>query len=529
MLLESFFTNLDRPVFALRNLPEVVRGAMFSRYSRSPHDLRTLFLREFLRDPESGLSVLEQGVTETDVLVNVQRAENFYKRVLAGYGDDSVAELAGAHLACERVSNLAVKVIEDSRIGISPIEKSTRYVRFDDRVNGQYQYYRPAEIMASPHAERFIQTIDHLFDVYSMLVQEMISYFKAHFPRDPTQESERAYESTIRAKACDTVRGLLPAATLTNIGLYGNGRAFEYLLVKMRASRLTEARELSQVMFGELRQVIPAFITRAYDGYGDELDDYLRRSRDNIEQVATDFWRVDNRYPPSNDPVKLVWWDPEAEDKVVAAILYPARHEEMVEILRYVRTLRREQKRQIIPAYCAHRGNRRHKPGRAFEHVYYLFDLLGNFGIYRDLHRGRMLTQEPQQLTVIHGYDDPAVWIVDAGYADEYKAALDRATETFLALEKDLPVAAQYVVPFAFRRRWYQHINLRELYWQTELRTVPQGHPDYRVICQEMFRQVQAIHPFLVEAMKFVDLNQYDLERREAERRIDERLRHLRT
>jgi thymidylate synthase ThyX len=252
-LLAPFVTDLDAPIFGLRNLPEVVKGALFSRYSRSDKSLRRILLDEFIQAPESGFAAIvgeyapgdaANAVQAAEQLVAVRQAEAFYERVLIGYGDDSVAELGGAHVACEGVSNIAAKALEDSRIGISPLEKSTRYVVFNRKVDGRYRYAREPRIMASRHAARYEAALDGLFDAYSALLEPTIAHVRARAPRD-AGTSERAYNSATRAKACDLLRGLLPMATLTNVGLFGNGRAFEYLLTRLYAAPLDELRALA--------------------------------------------------------------------------------------------------------------------------------------------------------------------------------------------------------------------------------------------------------------------------------------------
>src|SRR5256885_9270654 len=223
-VLSRYFTNLDRPVFALRNLPEVVKGALFSRYSRTEKSLRRVLLDEFINDPESGFAGIAAshvfGVgtpADVDDMVAVKRAEEFYERVLVGYGDDSVAELAGAHVAMERVSTLAAKALEDSRIGISPLEKSTRYVRFDrPGPDGRRLYHRGPEL-SHPAYE---PAADALFETFSSLLEPLTTATRERFPIEP-DETDRAWKSATRAKALDLLRGLLPPGTLTNLGLSG--------------------------------------------------------------------------------------------------------------------------------------------------------------------------------------------------------------------------------------------------------------------------------------------------------------------
>src|SRR4030081_471352 len=282
-LLARYFTNLDRPVFALRNLPEVVKGALFSRYSRTEKSLRRVLLEEFINEPDSGFEALAGKPTEGDDMVAVHRAEEFYERVLVGYGDDSVAELAGAHVAVERTSTLAAKALEDSRIGISPLEKSTRYVRFDrPGPDGRHLFYRGPEL-AHPDYEKAAASLLH---AYTGLLEPLTQAIRERFPIEP-DETERAWKSATRAKALDLLRGLLPAGTLTNLGLFGNGRAFEYLITKMAPHDLPECRHLATDLHRELALVIPAFVKRALDDrYGRPSAERMARIRSETAKLA---------------------------------------------------------------------------------------------------------------------------------------------------------------------------------------------------------------------------------------------------
>jgi thymidylate synthase ThyX len=516
-LLDRYCTNLDRRVFALRNLPEVVKGALFSRYSRTEKSLRRVLLDEFLRDPASGL---QPGAGDrTDELVDAERAEDFYRRVLVGYGDDSVAELAGAHLAVERVSNLAAKALEDSRIGLSPLEKSTRYVRFDrPGPDGRFPYHRGPEL-AHPAYE---PAMEALFEAYSGLVGPLTERVREAHPIE-SGESERAWKSATRARALDLLRGLLPAGTLTNLGLYGNGRAFEYLLTKLSASDLPECRALSGEMHAELAQVIPAFVRRALDErYGGPAAAYLAEARRRVASLAP---RADpaQAATPAGPAVRLVHADTDAERRVVAAALFP--HSDLPLAALQAADLDVE---RVLAALLEGRGNRRHRAPRALEHVHYTFEITANFGAYRDLQRHRMLTQERQALGTALGYDAPPD-LARYGVEARFREAVEGAAAAHRALATDLgPALAQYVVPLAFRARWYFHVSLREVYHLCELRSGPEGHPDYRWVAQELFRLVRQTHPRLAAYARFVDMGGGDaLERRASERRIDRRLAEL--
>ena len=508
-LLSRYFTNLDRPVFALRNLPEVVKGALFSRYSRTEKSLRRVLLDEFINEPDSGFEKLAGAPASEEDMVAVRRAEEFYERVLVGYGDDSVAELAGAHVAVEQASTLAAKALEDSRIGISPLEKSTRYVRFDRRgSDGRYLYYRGPELA---HAD-YEPAADVLFETYSRLVEPATDAIRQRFPQEDG-ESDRAWKSATRAKALDLLRGLLPAGTLTNLGLFGNGRAFEYLITKMAAHELVECRRIASDLHGELSLVIPSFVRRALDEkYGMPAMERLGRTREAVKRLARQ-----GRPGLTQPGVRLVDFDRDAERKVVAAALFPHSDLRLDEQAGDPQT--------VLDALLADRSNRRQRPPRALEHAEYTFEIVANFAAYRDLHRHRMLTQDRQPLDTTLGYDSPP-YLAELGMHDAFDRVVEAAAGTNQRLERDLgPALAQYIVPLAFRMRWYVRANLREVYHLCELRTTPQGHPDYRAIAQQMFLRVQEVHPRLAGYARFVDLGPGDeLERRRSEQKIDAKI-----
>jgi len=534
--LAPFFTNLTEPVFGLK-LPQEIAGALFSRYSRSTKSLRRTFLDEFLGDPELALQELLGGMAPAgDHSAALKKARAFYDRVLVGYGDDSVAQLGGAHLACEGISNVAVKLLEDARIGIAPLEKSTRYVRFDQKdENGSYLFYREPRIMGSRHRAAYLETMDLLFKSYSRQLDPMIEFVKRSLPieaievRHPEsgeplayREAEKdeklkkwaegAYRSTVRAQACDLLRGYLPAATRTNAGFFGVGQAFEYLLTKLYSHELTEARSLAGAIHRELNQLIPSFVKRA------KRSDYLAESFTATRTLAQKLVRIKPAEPRKQ--VTLIDYDRAAEDRVIAAILYPHLRHPLEQLRKLTSKLSKKQRQRILDEYLKRRRHRRDKPGRATENVYYTFDIIGNLGLYRDLQRHRILTQERQDFTTAHGYDIPEE-IVQAGFKGDFDRCMAKAADLYERIYQDFPLEAQYVVPFAFKTRWYMKMNLREAVFIGELRTTPQGHPDYRKIVQLMWKEIQRVHPFLAKYAKFIDWQSYRLGRLQSEMRTE--------
>ncbi len=523
-ILAPFCSNLDKDIFVLTNLPEVVKGALFSRYSRSPKSLRRLLLDEFINDEISGFAdIVAFGKgSGKEQAVATKKAEEFYDRVLVGYGDDSVAELGGAHVACENVSNIASKLLEDSRLGISPLEKSTRYVYFDEKINGKYRYFIDKDIMNSRFADNYIKTCDSLFDSYAKFIEPTKKYLTEKFPRG--DESERAYNSTIRAKACDILRGFLPASTSTNVGLYGNGRSFEYLITKLHAGELSEQNKIATELLAELMKTMPSFVKRATGKYGDPTIKFISGTSKGMQKIADTIFSED--YAQNNSEVALTAYDKDAIDRLAAASIYPYTQLPFSEIKKTIAQMPKGKKLEIIDEYLKRRENRRHKPMRGFEHTTYEFDLMCNYASYRDLHRHRVLTQQRQDLGVNLGFDTP-VEMKEIGIEREFIEEMEGAKETYLKIRPTLRKQSQYIVPFAYRIRWSNFLNLRELYHLVELRSTIQGHPDYRRIVLKMLEEVKKVHPELVAHMKFVDYRQAGLERLESEKKIDKKLEEL--
>lgn len=521
--LAPFMTNLDKPVFVLVNLPEVVKGALFSRYSRTSKSLRRVLLEEFIQQPETGFNTIVghaevQGVEQS---VAIKKAEEFYDRVLVGYGDDSVAELASSHIAIEDLSNVATKFIQDSRIGFSPLEKSTRYVYFDQQRDGKWLYYREPAIMQSSYADAYIATCDKLFETYAKLIPKISAWVMERNPQG--EASERAYKAATRAKTCDILRGLLPASTLTNMGAMANGRAFEYLITKMYASELQELTDIAAAMHSELGKVIPSFVKRAGEKYGKEMQDYIAINENNMRQLSAQYGAKLPTYDPE---LTLVDYDKDAEEKIVAYCLYQYTSLPLVELKQRVKNMPQEEKERILASYVGQRQNRRQKPGRAFENTYYTFDILANFGAYRDLQRHRVLTQERQLVSCKHGYSLPPE-IVETGYEAEYRDVMEMAKATWEEINAKVPKQAQYVVPLAYKIRWYFSLNLREAFHLCELRSMQQGHPDYRKIAQGMYSEINRVHPSFGRFMNFVDMKEYGMERIEAEKKLDKKLEEM--
>jgi thymidylate synthase ThyX len=505
--LAPYVTNLDGPVFALVNLPEVVKGALFARYSRTTKSLRRLFLDEFAED-----------VGETGELTSAgtKRADKLYDNVFVEYGDDSVAQLGGVHLACEQSSQLLCKALEWGRLA-AYLEQSTRYMRYDGKPDGRWRATVPPEIAGTDLEPRFGAYLDTVFETYGKLFDPLFAWFSERFPKEPN-DSDFVYRSTITAKTCDTLRVLLPACTRSNLGIYATGQSYEQLLMRLAAHPLAEMREYGQLMLVELRKVIPSFLKRVdVPDRGTAWSAYWRDQRERVEEAAGK--ALLGVGPEQRLEVTLTDFDPDGEIKVAAAVLYAASDLPDDQLLAHVRAMTPEQRAELLAASVGSRANRRHKPGRAWERTQYRFDVLCDYGAFRDLQRHRPLTIEWQRLTTEHGADVP-----DAIDAAGIRGDWDRVMDAGRAMEQELCAAgleevAQYAVPMAFRIRFAMQMTAREAMHLTELRSQPQGHPTYRRVAQAMHTLIGGVHPAIAGAFTYLSYEDVDLERLEAERR----------
>ena len=528
-ILSKHFSNTDGDVFAIITPQQVDRGALMSRYSRTDKSMRQIFLDEFLK--------------------NTNRGEEFYNRVLLEYGDDSVAELGEAQIAIEGLSNIAVKKIEDRRIGLSYLEKSSRYVAWNKKENGKFRFYRDPEIQTSRYAEIYEDACNFSFEVYSRNIEQMVNYVREKYPitkykfKDSRDGKEKEfpklkeesdiksanmiYRGSTKAKALDILRGLLPASTLTNVGITGNGRAFEYLLTVLGASNLKEEQDLASKIKKELDTTIKSFVRRADDKYGKALQEYLKSLKKKSKSTTSK--KIKSEVVEGSS-TKLVDYESEKEaiDKIICSIMYEQSPSTSYQnILKQVKKIPEKEKYKIINQFAKLRTNRRYRPPRAFESTYYTFDLCNNFGMFRDFHRHRALTLERQLLTTDHGYHIPNE-VKILGIEKDFKECMENTKNTFNKIRKKLPEQAQYVVNFAYNYQYFMKFNLREACHLLELRTVPQGHVDYRKVAQDMYKQIQKVHPTLSSIIKFADLKEYELERFESEKRTEEKRKKIR-
>jgi len=521
--LEAFASNPRGIISVLRNLPPEITGALCSRASRASGSLWEVLLQEYLYpivngDDRGVAKELEETVAFLKDhgfknILNNQRAQAFYSKWLSQYGDDSIAQITGTHVIAWGISQVAMKFIEDQRVGLEPIEKSTRYVNFGSKSGGRYLYYIPRpDLERYGLLDEYRAVMDQLFDTYVSLLPPLQTWLRANFDEK---------DSVLEKKAFDTLRGLLPMATLGQVAFRGNAQAFEYLINRTARHPLGELRWFAQDLKRELDTEIPSLLLRISDEKSQEYQTYLNRRYENVRKLEV---REEiDRVPRAE--VRLVELDPESETKILAAILFQQSHGTWEQALAVAGSWGEEERRKVFDAYLPSRKGRWYKVGRAFESAYMRFEIVMDIGSYRDLHRHRMMTQERQVFSAHHGFATPAE-LVEAGLSERFERAVERAAELFRKLEPLDRELAQYAVPLACRVRFYQWQNFRQLFWEAELRTVSQGHPDYRFIEHEKYRLIREKFPMIASYM-LVDTNDYAIARRGTEERILEKEKRI--
>lgn len=492
-LLSPYFTNIDGPVFGLVNMPETVKGAMFARYSRYSGSLRRMFLDEFAEEiPGDGRPFDGQ---------EGERAAGLYERVFIGYGDDSIAQVGGAHLACEWVSNLLTKILQRGRLA-AYLEQSTRYIPYDKPMpGGGYRYYTDADL-----GEGYRETIDELFTIYAIGLETVTKWAAERWPRG--DEPEAAWMRSIRAKALDLLRGLLPAATLSHVGMFASGQAYEQLLMRMLASPLPEARNYAGLILDELEKMIPSFVARVQrPERGGEWINYLRDRRVRAESAVARFGldRPDPAATIAGPSVRLTHVDGDVTGLLASSLFEQANVSEET-LRKRISGLPGEERAGLVAELAGERNNRRHRPGRGWESIRYRFEIVCDYGAFRDLQRHRLLTVQWQRLGPELGAEVPEE-VEASGFGSEYRRALDISREEFHRLEDvGLSDAASYALCLGYRIRFVLDMNAREAMHLIELRSGREGHPSYRAVAQAMYDEISAVHPSIANAMNHADL-----------------------
>ncbi len=518
------FSNEDKDVFLVKIDRMIDRGALLSRYSRAASlDIRDIYRKEF------------EG--------NAARGRDFYKRVFLEYGDESISELVTAQMAVQNISNILTKAIEDLRVGLSYLEKSSRYVRYDKKVDGRYLYLdsQKAGIPENCSSD-YVSLCDSLFDFYANNYENALKFYREKYPmenivfNDPgkgpqhiddfdgeeRKSAEKSYASSVRARALDDLRFLLPTSTLTNLGISGNGRAFINLIQKLKYTAVPEALNIADSMYNELEKELPELINSAVSTHGMELIQY----RKDLSSMEIDLLGQETRKLPD---VELLQYDEDqkALKNSLSIFAFSNGNVDLTSAYKGISSKKGEELAETVNRMASLRKNRRNKLHRVFESVPYLFQITTNYGAFRDLQRHRFISINRQPLSDRFGFDMPP-FFEETDLKDEYTSLMSNASEVYRKIEEHgSKHLAQYALPYAYRYPVSAYMNLREATFFCELRSTPQAHPDLRKIAIDIYHEIQKANPSLAPLMKFVDQGEYSLGRLKSEQSKERKLKDL--
>ncbi len=506
--LEDKVTSVDGDVYGFYEdgLSPITVAAAMARLSRRGDDMRITILDEFTE---------KEG-----------KDEGLLKRVITAFGDDSVQQLVGQYIVVENASNLLTKKLEWGRLA-AYLEQSTRYIYFDQKDGeGKYRYYVPPYLKASVR-KKYVQTMDEIFDQYSEMVHKLTDYVQSN-SSVPDEQRDMAWRGATRAQACDAARPALPVATKSTVGIFASGQALESLIMHLLGDELPEARISGESMLAEARKTVPTFLERAdKPDRGGAAIAYRANVAKSLRNIANS--QLSEAHSADFEPVRLLSAWPRNELDIVPDILYEHSHSSISELKKQAEKWSYAQKKIVFDAAIGERLNRRHKPGRAFEKIHYSWDILCDYGIFRDLQRHRMVDDMNwQQLTPRYGYEIPTL-VEDAGLSELFEKCFDLSLELYSLLQDaGYENEAQYATLLGHKMRWKMTFNAREAFHFIELRTSPQGHPGYRKIGQQIYEKICEVHPLIGEAMKFVNQDEDpELSRLAAERYTQFKLNQL--
>ena len=506
--LTDAITSVDGNVYAFTDKlsPATIAAAM-ARLSRRGDDMRVTLLDEFAGKIGKDRKLLE--------------------RVITAYGDDSVQQLAGLHFVVEDASNLLTKKLEWGRLA-AYLEQSTRYIYYDQKdAEGHYRYVVPGHFKPIVK-KQYCDAMDTIFGLYSAMVRQLTDFVRSN-SNTPEKERDIAWQGATRAQACDAARAVLPVATKSTVGVFASGQALESLIMRLLSDRLPEAQATGQDLLQQARQVVPMFLERAdKPERGGAAVAYRAITDQGVEKLAQEYLPAAHASADTQAVTLVDFW-PKNELLLVPDMLYDHSDLSQEQLQAAVNAWPYDQKLAVFKAYVGERLNRRHRPGRALEKAHYSWDLVCDYGIFRDLQRHRMVEDLAwQPLSPRYGYEVPKL-IEDAGLTEPFEACFDISLKLYSALQQaGYQLEAQYATLLGHRMRWKVTYNAREAFHLHELRTSPQGHPGYRKLVLQMHEKLAEVHPLLAESMKFVNTDEDpELTRLAAERYTQFKLSQL--
>ncbi len=505
-ILKKFVTNTESDVYCIKNLPEEVISVLFAYYSRSENTFRENLLK-LMAQGDINLKNIKDIYDDNEQLSEAkEKAAKFHEKWVINYGHSSIAEHSDLKFALHNISNVFTKIIEDNRLGRFT-EKSSRYVIFNKDA-----FIKPKKIMDSEFKDEYLDVMNLLFNTYEKLQEPMMNFIKQRMPKNEST-SDRAYEASVKAKACDNIRYLLPAATLTSMGMSINARCAAHAIKKLLSSDLEECQNIGKLMLEEGKKICPTLLKHA------DFNNYINETNKEMFKLAE---KLGYEAVSAEQPVKIIIYDADVENKLISAILYRYSNKNFNNILEKVKSMSKEEKENILDEFLK-RMERFDYPLRELEHINFTMEMLMDLGAFRDVQRHRLVTQTNQLNTCDHGFDIPED-IIEAGFKKEYETALLKAKSLYDKMKTKSPQEAQYVVPYAFRKQMLFTWNLRELEHFIRLRSGEHGHISYRRIAQKCHEEIEKLFPLLAKYLR-VNKNEYYLGRLKSEIKFDEKLK----
>ena len=454
-------------IYLLKDMPPEVKAVTFAKCSRSPDSFKDI-AKELTED----------------------KSRQFHEKWVVGYGHSSVAEHAVLSIAIENISILATKVIEDNRLA-SFTEKSTRYQIFN-----RDKYYIPTNILNDKeYLNIYTETQNFLFDTYVNLSEKMIDFMKTKIQKEEGM-SDIQYQTILKSKACDDIRFLLTPATLTNMGMTINARNLEHAITKMLSHPLLEIQNIGNTLKQIGQEETPTLLKYA------NPNNYISETNKKLNTITQNVLTNSNNIDETN--VTIVNYEKDAENKLIIALLYKYSTLSYNQIKEQVSNMSSEDKLKIIDEALNQRDPH-DQPIRELEHIYYTFDILVDYGAFRDIQRHRMVTQTNQKLTPNIGYSTPKL-LIEAGFENIFKECIEKAKIAYHKFYEKYPNESEYLLPLAFKKRVLMTWNLRELHHFISLRSGPMGHYSYRIIAQQCYKEIEQIHPILAKYIR-VNMN----------------------
>ncbi|MBP7859729.1 FAD-dependent thymidylate synthase [Patescibacteria group bacterium] len=522
LMVKPFASSVYGNPYSISMLSAETVAAICSRSSRTTGDLREIMAKEYIepfiaQKNKHGVAMKNfvsflNKTSMYDIFAN-PRAREFFIKWLAQYGDDSIAQMAGVSVVFPAISQIAIKHIENLRQGIAFLEQSTRYVDFGEKINGNYKYYTDPTLSKIGLEKEYKNAMDNLFDTYCNLKRKLEEVLAKKYPN----ESPKVRSAYI----FDNIRALLPVSALSQMTMFTSGQALEYLIAKSLKHNLSEIKWVGLSLYNEMQKTVPSFLTRIDSDSSSKYQNYLVDKNKAIKKIVEKDFADFSKSKNEKANFKVIEYDKNVEDKIISALLFKESIQSFEEIYSKVKQLSTIKKEEILKSILSSREQRWYKLPRAFEYCNITYEMISDYGTYKDLQRHRIKSQIRSKFSPYLGYKVPPL-LVEEKMEKEFISAISKVERVYKLIAKKDNDLAEYATCVAHNLRYAVNTNLRALLWEAELRTISQGHFDYRKMAQEVIIWIKKTYP-LIGKYVIADMNEYTMARRGTEEQIKEK------